>query len=379
MDADARGLLDDAGADLEQARPEGRELGPGERHPAGHGIAQGEHQPVGRGVQDEAELVGDRALAGGPVGGELALVQLDEVLGLAAGAVDIFIEMADISAERGDDVAGVEAARGGLQPGDDPAFAVPRTGGVVEGGEAPHLFGAGLGAAHLEVVGDAVCEAVQHGIARQAEDVVDAVLLAPRHGLGPAVVAVSPEGEPGARPVPADAAHQVLEEGADLDARRRLARAQENRHRLAALDMIDVDGQETASVVVGVEQRQLLLAVHRVAGVVDVERDRRGRAREGAAEEIDQRRRHARHLAARGRVLQPAHGRLRAQRAAALRRPADGQLEQRIGAQGVAVVGILIPAGDREHAEAQHRRERVDHRRRIAPIPHAARQSVGQT
>ena len=102
------------------------------------------HQPVGRGVQDEAELVGDRALAGGPVGGELALVQLDEVLGLAAGAVDIFIEMAGVSAERGDDVAGVEAARGCLQPGDDPAFAVPRTGGVVEGGEAPHLFGAGL-------------------------------------------------------------------------------------------------------------------------------------------------------------------------------------------------------------------------------------------
>ena len=273
-------LLHDAGADLEQARPEGRELGPGERHPAGHGIAQGEHQPVGRGVQDEAELVGERALAGGPVGGELALVQLDEVLGLAAGAVDIFIEMAGVSAERGDDVAGVEAPRACLQPGDDPAFAVPRTGGVVEGGEAPHLFGAGLGAAHLEVVGDAVCEAVQHGIARQAEDVVDAVLLAPRHGLGPAVVAVPPECEPGARPVPADAPHQVLEEDADLGARRRLARAQENRHRLAALDMVDVHRQEAPRVVKGVEQRQLLLAVHRVAGVVDVERDRRGRAPE---------------------------------------------------------------------------------------------------
>ena len=86
-------------------------------------------------MQDEAELVGDRALAGGPVGGELALVQLDEVLGLAAGAVDIFIEMARLSAERGNDVAGVEAPRGGLQPGDDPAFAVSRTGGVVEGVE----------------------------------------------------------------------------------------------------------------------------------------------------------------------------------------------------------------------------------------------------
>ena len=155
MDADARGLLDDAGADLEQARPEGRELGPGERHPAGHGIAQGEHQPVGRGVQDEAELVGERALAGGPVGGELALVQLDEVFGLAAGAVHGFVEMAGLAAERGDDVARVEAARGRLQPGDDPALAVPRTGGVVEGGEAPHPVRAGLGAAHPEVVGDA--------------------------------------------------------------------------------------------------------------------------------------------------------------------------------------------------------------------------------
>ena len=63
-----------------------------------------------------------------------------------------------------------------------------------------------------------------------------------------------------------------------------------------------MDRQEAASVVKGVEQRQLLLAVHRVAGVVDVERDRRGRAREGAAEDIDQGSRHARHLAARGRV-----------------------------------------------------------------------------
>ena len=219
---------------------------------------------------------------------------------------------------------------------------------------------------------------MQHAVARQAEDVVDAVVLAPGHGLGPSVVGISPEGEAGARPVPADAAHQVLEEGADLGTRRRLARAQENRHWLAALDMIDVDGQEAASVVVGVEQRQLLVAVHRVAGVVDVEGDRRRRGGEAAAEDVDQGGRHARHLDARRRVLQPVHGRLGAQVAAALRRPADGQFEQRIGAQGVTVVGVLIPAGDREHAEAQHRRERVHHQRRVAPVPDAARQRLGQ-
>ena len=49
------------------------------------------------------------------------------------------------------------------------------------------------------------------------------------------------------------------------------------------------------------------------------------------------------------------------------------------GAQGIAVVGILVSASDREHAEAQHRRQRVDYRRRIAPVPDAARQRLGQT
>ena len=136
--------------------------------------------------------------------------------------------------------------------------------------------------------------------------------------------------------------------------------------------------QEAARVVMGVEQRQLLLAVHRIAGIVDVQRDGGGRDREGAAEDVDQGGRHPRHLKPRGRVLQPAHGRLRTQRAAALRRLAHGQLEQGIGAQGVAVVRILVTARDREHAEAQHRRQRVDHQRRVAPLPDAARQRLGQ-
>ena len=171
---------------------------------------------------------------------------------------------------------------------------------------------------------------------------------------------------------------RCLREDADLGARRRLARAQENRHRLAALHMVDVHRQEAPRVVKGVEQRQLLLAVHRIAGVVDVERDRRGRAREGAAEDVDQGSRHARHLAARGRVLQTAHGGLGTEIAAALWRSAHGQFEEGIAAQGVTVVGILISAGDREHAEAKHRRQRVDHPLRVAPLPDATRQRLGQ-
>ena len=116
------------------------------------------------------------------------------------------------------------------------------------------------------------------------------------------------------------------------DPRGRLARAQENRHRLAALDMVDMDRQEAPGIVVGVEQRHLLAAVHRIAGIVDVEGDRRRRGGEAAAEDVDQGGRHARHFDAGRRVLQPTHGRLGTQVAAALRRPADGQLEQRIAA-----------------------------------------------
>ena len=197
VDADAGGLFDDAGADLEQAQPEGGELGAGERHGTGNGIAQGEHQPVVAGVQDQPELIGEWALAGGSIRGELALVQLDQVFGLASGAIDVFVEMAGLAGERGDDIAGIEAARGGLQAGDDPAFAAPGAGGVGEGGEGPHPVCAGLGPAHLEVVGHLVCEGGKRPIAREAEDVVDAVLLAPGHDLRTAVMAVAPEDDSG--------------------------------------------------------------------------------------------------------------------------------------------------------------------------------------
>ena len=39
---------------------------------------------------------------------------------------------------------------------------------------------------------------------------------------------------------------------------------------------------------------------------------------------------------------------------------------------------ILVATRDREHAEAQHRRERMHHQRRVPPLPDAARQRLGQ-
>ena len=84
---------------------EGGELGAGERRGAGDGVAQGEHEPIGCGVQDKPELVGERALAGDSVRGELAIVHLDRVFGLTMGTGDVFVEMAGLASERGDDIA----------------------------------------------------------------------------------------------------------------------------------------------------------------------------------------------------------------------------------------------------------------------------------
>ena len=60
------------------------------------------------------------------------------------------------------------------------------------------------------------------------------------------------------------------------------------------------------------------------------------------------------------------------------RRVPHGQLEQGVGAERVAVVGILVAAGDRQHAEAQHGGERVDDQCRVAPVADTACQRLGQ-
>jgi len=99
---------------------------------------------------------------------------------------------------------------------------------------------------------------------------------------------------------------------------------------------------------------------------------------EAAAEDIHQRRRHARRLGARRHVLKPAHGRLGTQIAAAFRRMPDRQLEQRIAAPGVAIIGVLVTASDGQHAKAQHLGQPVRHHRRIALVAQASGQKVGQ-
>ena len=79
--------------------------------PLGRQAAQGVEQPIGGGVDQEPELVGGSAAAGGAVGGEMQLVRLDQIFSLAAGAVELVVEPARRAGDVGDDEAAVGALR----------------------------------------------------------------------------------------------------------------------------------------------------------------------------------------------------------------------------------------------------------------------------
>lgn len=90
-------------------------------------------------------------------------------------------------------------------------------------------------AAHLRLVADGALGANGVGglvdLSRErlrvgkAEDIIDAVVLAPGHCLRAGVMPVAPEQDARRRPARADAAHEPAQMGANFDARRGLAGA----------------------------------------------------------------------------------------------------------------------------------------------------------
>ena len=138
-----------------------------------------------------------------------------------------------------------------------------------------------------------------------------------------------------------------------------------------------MDRQEAAAVVVRMEQRQLLPAVHPVLGIVDVEHDAARHLTEAVTEQLDHRRHHPLERRGAGQVLEAAHRRLRAQIGAALGQPADRHLEGRVGAQRVAVVGIRIAGGDHQRSKADHLGQPMPHPLRRPWVRNAASQALG--
>src|SRR6266480_5921617 len=117
----------------------------------------------------------------------------------------------------------------------------------------------------------------------------------------------------GRGPMPADAADEPTQMAAHLLTGRRFARTQQYRYRPRHRRVIDMDRQKTALVVMGIEERELLVAVNHINSVINVERHRCGRGRIAGAIEIDHDTHQPDQVAQRGRILPARDGRLRAQ------------------------------------------------------------------
>ena len=117
----------------------------------------------------------------------------------------------------------------------------------------------------------------------------------------------------GVRPMLPQVHRHVLDDGPHLRALRGARRAQDGRVRRAARHVIDVHRRKAALVVMRVPERELLGAMCRTEGVVDIE-DLQPARFHRSAELIEQSRGEPRRLGLARRVLQTADGRLRGQR-----------------------------------------------------------------
>ena len=109
-----------------------------------------------------------------------------------------------------------------------------------------------------------------------------------------------------------------------------------------------------------IEQRKLLMAVDDVDRIVDVEGHGFGWHGIARTVKIDHHPHQADQLTQARRIFPARHRRLRTEIPAAVGKPIAGQLERRIGAPPIEIVGILKAAGDRQNARPQDVRQEVD-------------------
>ena len=181
--------------------------------------------------------------------------------------------------ETGDNEADIEPPRCGLDAGAGATLLVPGLGlitGLCETAQAGFIIECAAGA---DVIGGLFDGVSEECIAGQTKDEVDAVFFAPRHHLRAAVMPVAADRDVGRGPMPADPADEPTQMAAHFLTRRGLAGTQQYRYRPRYRRVIDMDRQKTALVVMGIKERQLLVTVHDIDRVIEVERHRDGRGR----------------------------------------------------------------------------------------------------
>jgi hypothetical protein len=94
-----------------------------------------------------------------------------------------------------------------------------------------------------QIVGCFGHQGVERRIAGEAENIINAVVLRPLHGLDAAVMTVAAPHDAGVRPMRSQAFRYVFDDGPHLGALRGARRTQDRHHRRPARHMIDVHRQ----------------------------------------------------------------------------------------------------------------------------------------
>src|SRR5262249_15255669 len=201
----------------------------------------------------EADLVSRRAVTGCAVGSELGFVELDQVLHLAALAINGFIDMSRGALERGNDVADIDLLthaafsvwvrlQRDLEARDHAAWARPTPGLVFKARVTAHLVLASEGMIYAQIIGRPGNHRIEHVVAGKPKNVVDIVVFCPFHDFVAAIVAITPPDETRLRPVRAYATRDMLDDGPHLRAFRCFGGPQDRHHRRTAAHMIDMHG-----------------------------------------------------------------------------------------------------------------------------------------
>ena len=127
-----------------------------------------------------------------------------------------------------------------------------------------------------------------------------------------------------------------------------------------------------------VPERKLLAAMGGTEGVVDVE-DLKPARLHGGAKLVNESCTQPRRRGLARCILETADGRLRGQRFAALWTAPNRKFHQRIMAQPIEVVSILVAARDRRYPRHQHLEHRVSDATLIASISHGVRKQPAYT
>ena len=334
-------------ADFQEVQPDSIELRVGEHGSRKQGIPEGMKERIGGAVQEEPEGIGIKAMAGGPVTGEVEFEFFDKVLHLAPAAVQ---DLVDRHRSEGGDVghheAGIESLFGHLRHADDPELPMPGSGLVLEFGETAVLLREYLVAA-ADNRGEGIHALGEGGIAGESEDIADLMGVAEGEHFGSGIMRIAPHHDDDLRPGLPDTGDNPFEDGADFLAGGPFARAENGGDELAALSFEDEHGFEAESVVIAVEEGELLGAMGGVLGVVEVQDDMVRRSLVGGDEEVNRSISQAAQIFGGDGVLQTGKRGLTGQVLFG-RKPVAGGFERGVQPEGVGVVGVFISAGNLE-------------------------------